>query len=74
MQLFQSTQFLYDYSDDSLLLSRLNQVMKRVTLPSLTGDCLPVLRDARRLLTQHGEELLEAVGSAPEFSLTINKL
>ena len=77
VQLFQSTQFLYDYSDDSLLLGRLNQIMKRVTLPSLTSDCLPVLRDARRLLTQYGEELLEAVASVPveaEFSLSIEKL
>ena len=54
-------------------LRRLNQVMKRVTLPSLDSDCLPVLRDARQLLNQHGEELLHAVApeaAEPEFSLT----
>ena len=46
--------------------------MQRVTLPALTVDCLPVLRDARRLLTQHGEELLEADAVAPvELPLTL---
>ena len=73
VNLFRSSRFLYDYSDDSLLLRRLNQVMHRVTLPALNADCLPVLRDARRLLSQHGEELLEAVAVArvePPFSLT----
>jgi hypothetical protein len=65
VNLFRAAQFLYDYSDDSLLLRRLNQVMQRVSLPPLSADCLPVLRDARRLLTQHGEELLEAVATAP---------
>ena len=73
VQQFQASRFLYDYADDSRLLARLNQVMKRVTLPSLDSDCLPVLRDARLLLTQHGEELLDAVVSEaaePELSLT----
>lgn len=73
IQQFQLSQFLYDYADDTRLLGRLNQVMKRVTLPSLDSDCLPVLRDARQLLDQHGEELLDAVGTPvaqPELSLT----
>jgi len=73
VQQFRTTQFLYDYADDTRLLRRLNQVMKRVTLPSLDADCLPVLRDARQLLIQHGEELLHAVASEtaePELSLT----
>lgn len=65
VQVFRSSQFLYDYSDDSMLLRRLNQVMQRVTLQALNADCLPVLRDARRLLSQHGEELLEAVAAEP---------
>ncbi|MEI6539135.1 MAG: hypothetical protein WCO86_06360 [Planctomycetota bacterium] len=73
IQQFQVSQFLYDYADDTRLLGRLNQVMKRVTLPSLDSDCLPILRDARQLLDQHGEELLDAVGAPaaqPELSLT----
>ena len=68
---FRTMQFLYDYADDNRLLGRLNQVMKRVTLPPLEADCLPVLREARQLLTQHGEELLDAVASevgAPDLS------
>lgn len=70
---FQASQFLYDYADDTRLLGRLNQVMKRVTLPPLDSGSLPVLRDARQLLNQHGEELLDAVVSdtaEPELSLT----
>ena len=73
VQQFQASRFLYDYADDTRLLGRLNQVMKRVTLPSLDSDCLPVLRDARQLLNQHGEELLHAVtleAAVPELSLT----
>ncbi len=72
VQQFRITKFLYDYADDTRLLGRLNQVMKRVTLPSLDSDCLPVLRDARQLLNEHGEELLHAVATEavePELSL-----
>ena len=72
VNLFRTMQFLYDYSDDARLLVRLNQVMQRVTLPPLAADSLPVLREARRLLAQHGEELLEAVvlvSVEPEYSV-----
>ena len=75
VQQFRTAQFLFDYADDTRLLGRLNQVMKRVTLPPLEADCLPVLRDARQLLAQHGEELLDAVASEvaePELSLVRN--
>jgi len=61
VQQFQASRFLYDYADNARLLRRLNQVMKRVTLPSLEADCLPVLQEARQLLLQHGEELLFSV-------------
>ena len=77
IQQFQVSQFLYDYADDTRLLGRLNQVMKRVTLPSLDSDCLPILRAARQLLDQHGQELLDAVGAPaaqPELSLTRDKV
>ena len=53
VQQFQASRFLYDYADNTRLLRRLNQVMKRVTLPSLEADCLPVLQEARQLLLQH---------------------
>ena len=71
---FRSMRFLYDYADDARLLTRLNQVMQRVTLPALDDDCLPVLREARQMLRLHGEELLSAVESTNpvcELSLTI---
>jgi len=77
VNLFRTTKFLYDYSDDARLLLRLNQVMQRVTLPPLAADSLPVLREARRLLNQHGEELLEAVALVSveaEYSVTNNNL
>jgi hypothetical protein len=67
---FQAAEFLFDYSDDGRLLSRLNQVLKRVTLPVLDGQGLPVLRDARQLLRTHCDSLLCAVESNPATSTT----
>lgn len=62
---FRTSRFLYDYLDDRLLLHRLNQVLRRVTLPSLDERSLAVLRDARRLLRIHGHELLLTVEPPP---------
>jgi len=56
-----AARILYDYSDDRLLLGRLNQVLRRVTLPLLDEQCLDVLRESRVLLRLHGPELLQAV-------------
>ena len=61
---FQAVEFLFDYSDDQRLLGRLNQVLRRVTLPTLDESGLPVLRDARELLQIHTDSLLHAVESA----------
>ena len=75
VQQFQASRFLYDYADNTRLLRRLNQVMKRVTLPSLEADCLPVLQEARLLLLQHGEELLFSVNPGnveTELSTVLN--
>ncbi|MFN9720596.1 MAG: hypothetical protein ACK58L_18005 [Planctomycetota bacterium] len=58
---FQTVQFLFDYSDDVRLLGRLNQVMRRVTLPLLDESSLPVLQEARRSLRFHVDDLLHAV-------------
>jgi hypothetical protein len=58
---FRSAQFLYDYADDSRLLGRLNQVLRRVTLPLLDEQSLSVLRDSRVLVRIHADELLQAV-------------
>lgn len=61
IQKFQSARFLYDYVDDTRLLGRLNQVLRRVTLPLLDEQCLSVLRDSRALVRVHADELLQAV-------------
>jgi hypothetical protein len=63
IQKFNSLQFLYDYLDDAKLLARLNQVLKRVTLPPLDDSFQSVLSDARRLLRIHGDSLLKGVVS-----------
>jgi len=60
---FRSVKFLYDYMDDNRLLGRLNQVLRRVTLPLLDEQSLSVLRDARALVRIHSDELLQAVES-----------
>jgi hypothetical protein len=60
---FRSVKFLYDYRDDARLMGRLNQVLRRVTLPLLDEQSLGVLRDARVLVRIHTEELLQAVES-----------
>lgn len=65
---FRTLQFLYDYLDDDRLLSRLNQVLRRVTLPPLDDSHRPVVADARRLLRRHGDALLQGVESAPATS------
>ncbi len=66
IQKFTAARILYDYADDERLLHRLNQVLRRVTLPPLEDACVSVLRDARRLIRLHGSELLHAVES-PDF-------
>lgn len=67
---FQSVQFLFDYANDVRLLGRLNQVMRRVTLPSLDESCLAVLQDARRLLHVHADDLLHAVEAGATTDLS----
>jgi hypothetical protein len=64
IQRFNEVQFLYDYLDDAKLLGRLNQVLRRVTLPPLDESFQPVLAEARRILRDHGDELLQGVASA----------
>ncbi|MCA9063909.1 MAG: hypothetical protein KDA96_12645 [Planctomycetaceae bacterium] len=61
IEAFLQTQFLYDYLQDGLLLTRLNQVLRRVKLPVMEDDCLTVLSHARQLLRKHGDALLQSV-------------
>ena len=63
---FREIEFLYDYLDDRPLMTRLNQVLRRVTLPVLDEQCLPVLHEARLLLRTHGDRLLRSVESGNE--------
>ena len=54
--------FLYDYSEDGKLLSRLNGVMRRVGLPVLPGSFVDLLAEARPLVTANRHDLLEGAG------------
>lgn len=55
---FAQARFLYDYLDDDKLLMRLNQVMVRVGLPSLSSDLMPWFAEARRVVEVRCDELL----------------
>lgn len=58
---FHSARFLFDYANDERLLTRLNQVLRRVTLPPLDEQAINVFREARQLLMVHAADLLTAV-------------
>ena len=55
---FSAERFLYDYVEDAKLLSRLNQVMRRVRLPLLPGQFCRILPEARRQVGLRKVELL----------------
>ncbi|MCA9035051.1 MAG: hypothetical protein KDA91_07975 [Planctomycetaceae bacterium] len=61
---FREVQFLYDYLSDAGLAARLNQVLRRVTLPALEDEHTAAIRDARMLVREHGELLLSTVETA----------
>lgn len=56
---FIDERFLYDYGENDTLLFRMNQVMRRVGLPSLPDALLPWLDSARRRVADRRGELLE---------------
>lgn len=56
--LFIREQFLWDYLDDAKLCFRLNQVMRRVSLPPLPEEFRELLPEMRRAVDQRCEELL----------------
>jgi len=58
LPLFCRERFLWDYSDDAKLLSRLNQVMRRVKLPALPESLSDVLPQARAAVQARTGELL----------------
>jgi hypothetical protein len=58
VELFRQHQFLRDYFDDVLLLGRLNQVMRRVTLSPLPASAATTLGLARNIVRQRFDDLL----------------
>lgn len=60
IDLYVRERFLADYLDDSSLLRRLNQVMRRVHLHPLPQHCVEVLFASRGLVRQRVAELLPA--------------
>jgi len=55
---FSGVRFLSDYAKDDTLFFRLNQIMRRVTLPPLPEAILGVLPESRRLVAGRKTELL----------------
>jgi hypothetical protein len=60
IDLFSRERFLWDYLDDAKLLFRLNQVMRRVTLPLLPLDLQATLAEARIVVDRRAHKLLAA--------------
>jgi hypothetical protein len=58
---FCQERILWDYLEDGKLAVRLNQVMRRVGLVALPDDFGQILPNARRLIDQRKNELLESV-------------
>ena len=58
IRLFSRERFLWDYLDDGKLLFRLNQVMRRVGLPSLPPEFVVVLPEMRQTVTARQTDLL----------------
>lgn len=56
--LFLQTEFLRDYRDPGRLLTRLNQVMRRIRLNQLPGEVEGVLASSRELVRDRINELL----------------
>jgi hypothetical protein len=62
---FLSERFLYDYGDDAKLLHRLNQVMRRVSLPPLPESLVRFFPEARELVTARQHDLLRRLEISP---------
>jgi hypothetical protein len=59
LPLFCRERFLWDYLDDGKLLSRLNQVMRRVKLPLLPEEFQAILPAARSAVASHERQLVD---------------
>jgi hypothetical protein len=58
---FCEERILWDYLEDGKLLGRLNQVMRRVTLPPLPDDFQELFPEARRKVAKRRAELLDGI-------------
>ncbi len=58
LPLFLRERFLWDYLDPAKLLTRLNQVMRRIKLNALPDSFVEVLERGRLLVATHADELL----------------
>ena len=58
IELFRRSRFLGDYSDDTRLLVRLNQVLQRVKLSPLPDSADSILAEARDIVRNRVSELL----------------
>jgi hypothetical protein len=56
--IFREIRFLHDYEDFSLLLARLNQVLKRVKLPMLDRKCEQILVEGYQFVENSAPALL----------------
>jgi hypothetical protein len=65
LPLFCRERFLWDYGDDGKLLMRLNQVMRRVSLPALPEVLSPWLSEARTAVAARQDELLQSSRHTP---------
>jgi hypothetical protein len=63
--MFSRERFLLDYSDDAKLLFRLNQVMRRVQLPTLPPALQEIFPAARGLVAERRAELLTPTNCEP---------
>ena len=62
---FAAERFLYDYSDDDKLLTRLNHVMRRVGLPLLPPAIAGLFPAMRRRVRERRMELLTPTSNGP---------
>lgn len=63
---FRRQRIIFDYLDDHRMMFRLNQVMRRVGLPTLPEDFAQLLPEARRLIAARREELLAGIPTSDE--------
>ncbi len=61
IELFLRERILWDYLEDDKLLTRLNQVMRRVRLDGLPDDFAALLPIARKLVADRKSELLDGI-------------